>query len=123
MRAQHSHLLLCSRNATLGVAPGASSIRITRPVLARCTSEGYARTMRARPILAVRTLAVGLTAAARAYRSPAESMADAANRFLTSLSDSQRTVATFPLASEERLRWAFIPNEMWPRKGITIKVM
>jgi hypothetical protein len=50
-------------------------------------------------------------------------MADAANRFLASLSDSQRTVATFPLASDERLRWAFIPNEMWPRKGITIKAM
>lgn len=79
--------------------------------------------MRARPILSALALAVGLTAATQAYRSPADSMADAANRFLASLSDSQRTVASFPLASEERLRWAFIPNEMWPRKGITIKAM
>ena len=79
--------------------------------------------MRFRLLLPVLTLAVGLTAATRAYRSPAESMADAATRFLASLSDSQRAVATFPLASEERLRWAFIPNEMWPRKGVTIKAM
>jgi hypothetical protein len=79
--------------------------------------------MRAKRITTTLLLAIGLTAAMRTYRSPADSMADAATRFLASLSDSQRTVATFPLAADERLRWAFIPNEMWPRKGITIKAM
>ena len=53
----------------------------------------------------------------------AASMAGAADKWLKSLSADQRQRATFPFDSEERMKWHFIPNEMFPRQGITIKEM
>jgi Protein of unknown function (DUF3500) len=53
----------------------------------------------------------------------AASMAGAADKWLTSLSADQRQRATFPFDSEERMKWHFIPNEMFPRQGVTIKEM
>lgn len=50
-------------------------------------------------------------------------MATAATGFLESLSPEQRRQATFPVASDERLRWHFIPNEMFPRKGVALRAM
>jgi hypothetical protein len=55
-------------------------------------------------------------------RSAAPDMA-AANKWLTSLSPEQRAKASFAFDSDERLRWHFIPNEMFPRKGLTFKEM
>jgi hypothetical protein len=50
-------------------------------------------------------------------------MTGAAQRFLAGLTPEQRTQATFPFGSEERYRWNFIPDEMFPRNGIALKAM
>jgi hypothetical protein len=50
-------------------------------------------------------------------------MSQAATRFLAELTPEQRQAATFPMTSEERLRWHFIPNEMFPRKGVAFRTM
>jgi hypothetical protein len=64
--------------------------------------------------------ASALGAAVVSHRAVAE-MAAAANQFLASLSADQRGRATFSFESDERMRWHFIPNEMFPRKGISLK--
>ena len=61
--------------------------------------------------------------ATMASQRSAASMAGAADKWLKSLSADQRQHATFPFDSEERLKWHFIPNEMFPRQGVTIKEM
>src|SRR6187549_2030239 len=53
----------------------------------------------------------------------ATAMANAANGFLNSLTPDQRAKAAFAFNSDDRLRWHFIPNEMFPRKGLMIKDM
>ncbi len=50
-------------------------------------------------------------------------MSKAAQGFLAALTPEQRQLATFPMTSEERLRWHFIPNEMFPRKGVAFRTM
>jgi hypothetical protein len=50
-------------------------------------------------------------------------MAKAATQFLGSLTPEQKAKAAMPFDSEDRLRWHFIPNEMFPRKGLMIKDM
>ena len=50
-------------------------------------------------------------------------MATAATAFLGGLTPAQRAQVSFPFDGEERLRWHFIPNEMFPRKGLMIKGM
>jgi hypothetical protein len=58
-----------------------------------------------------------------ASQKSAATMAKAASLFLDSLSPQQKAKAVFPFESEERMRWHFIPNEMFPRKGLMIKDM
>jgi len=53
----------------------------------------------------------------------AANMQKAATLFLDSLTTDQKTKASFSFDSEERLRWHFIPNELFPRKGLMIKDM
>jgi hypothetical protein len=53
----------------------------------------------------------------------ATAMARAAGQFLDSLTPEQRTQAAFAFTSDDRLRWHFIPNEMFPRKGLMLKDM
>src|SRR5262245_44639450 len=53
----------------------------------------------------------------------AAAMSAAAGKWLASLSAEQRTKAVFPFDSDERFRWHYIPNEMFERKGLTIKEM
>jgi Protein of unknown function (DUF3500) len=53
----------------------------------------------------------------------AGAMAGAAGKWVASLSPEQRERALFPFDSEERLRWHYVPNETFPRKGLTIKEM
>jgi hypothetical protein len=53
----------------------------------------------------------------------AAAMSGAASKFLGALTPEQRQKAVFAFDSEERLRWHFIPNEMFPRKGVTFKEM
>jgi hypothetical protein len=73
-------------------------------------------------IAAVLVLA-GIGGITVASQRSATAMAGAANKWLTSLSPEQRQKATFAFDSEERLRWHFIPNEMFPRNGLTFKEM
>jgi hypothetical protein len=58
-----------------------------------------------------------------ASQKSAATMAKNATAFLDSLSADQKAKAVFPFDSEDRLRWHFIPNEMFPRKGLMIKDM
>ena len=53
----------------------------------------------------------------------ASNMAKVASSFLDGLSADQRAKAAFPFESEDRLRWHFIPNETFARKGLMIKDM
>jgi hypothetical protein len=53
----------------------------------------------------------------------ATAMAKAANGFLNALTPDQRAKAAFAFNSDDRLRWHFIPNEMFPRKGLMLKDM
>jgi hypothetical protein len=62
-------------------------------------------------------------AAIVASQKSAATMQKAATQFLDSLSADQKARVSFPFESEERLRWHFIPNEMFPRKGLMIKDM
>ena len=63
-------------------------------------------------------MAVGLTSVQA--HSPTGQMANAANRFLDSLSEEQREQATFPLDSDERANWHYFPKE---REGVSFKEM
>ena len=69
-------------------------------------------------ILAVSAL--GLKDAARP--SPAV-MEVAATKFLESLTPEQRQQAMFPFDGNERTHWHFIPTEIFPRNGLTLKQM
>ena len=62
-------------------------------------------------------------AAMVASQRSAAAMTTAANTFLSGLSADQRAKAAFPFEGDERLRWHFIPNETFPRKGLMIKEM
>ncbi len=53
----------------------------------------------------------------------ANQMATAAQAFVASLGAEQRAQAAFAYASDERQRWHFIPNEMFPRKGLALRGM
>jgi hypothetical protein len=53
----------------------------------------------------------------------ASSMTSAATAFLASLTPEQREQAQLPFASDDRLRWNFIPVAMFPRKGLPLKAM
>ena len=64
------------------------------------------------------TLITACTGAAIvASQKTATAMQLAASHFFDSLSPEQRLKAGFAFDSDERLRWHFIPNEMFPRQG------
>jgi hypothetical protein len=50
-------------------------------------------------------------------------MASAATSFLNALTPEQKQQAMFPMESEERVRFNFIPTETFPRKGLLLKDM
>lgn len=58
-----------------------------------------------------------------ASQKSAANMAKAASTLLDSLTPDQKARVSFPFESDERLRWHFIPNETFPRKGLMIKDM
>ena len=78
-----------------------------------------------RVALIVFVLAVFGAVVVSAQRTPtaAAAMTTAASRFLDSLDAEQRKLATYPLESEEYLRWNFIPTEAFPRNGLRLKDM
>ncbi len=59
---------------------------------------------------------------AAAERSSA-TMNVAATKWLASLTPEQRQKGTFPFDGAERSHWGFVPTEMFPRNGLTIKEM
>jgi hypothetical protein len=66
---------------------------------------------------------LALAATYAADRSPA-SMADAANKFLSTLTPEQKQTASFAFDNvKERERFGFVPTEMHPRVGLTIEKM
>jgi hypothetical protein len=66
---------------------------------------------------------VTLAATYAADRSPA-TMADAATKFLATLSPEQKQAALMAFDNvADRERFGFVPTEMFPRKGLTIEAM
>jgi len=74
-------------------------------------------------ILAAASLAVLAVGSTIAADRSSSAMASAATKFLDSLTPEQRQEATFAFNTDERLRWHFIPTEMYPRKGLLVKQM
>lgn len=68
-------------------------------------------------------LAAGIGPSMYASQRTASAMSSAAGKWLASLSADQQQRATFPFESDERMRWHFVPNEQFPRKGVQIKEM
>ena len=69
---------------------------------------------------------VGVTVAAQRAVSAAKSaaaMTTAAQQWLDGLTPEQRQQAVLAIDNEDRLRWNFIPTNMFPRKGVAIKEM
>jgi hypothetical protein len=80
------------------------------------------RHLSSRWLLAIALVAAWLGAVRAAGRSPAV-MATAADTFLKSLTPEQRQQASFPVEGDEWTHWHFIPTDIFPRKGLTIKSM
>ena len=76
-----------------------------------------------RALVALAILAVAHVSLLVATERSAATMTAAASAFVESLSSEQRHHAMFPYADAERLRWHFIPNEMFPRKGVSFRTM
>ena len=73
--------------------------------------------------LAAALVLLGIGGLTVASQRSATAMAGAANKWLTSLTPEQRQQAVFAFDSDERLKWHFIPNESFPRNGLTFKEM
>ena len=80
------------------------------------------RLMRSRWIAAAILALSALGLKDAAGPSPA-AMAVAATKFLESLTPEQRQQAMFPFDGNERTHWHFIPTELFPRNGLTLKQM
>ncbi len=80
------------------------------------------RTIRSPRFLVWFACVLALAGTYAADRSPAN-MADAATKFLATLSPEQKKTATFAFDSAEREHWGFVPSEMFPRNGLTIGAM
>jgi hypothetical protein len=81
------------------------------------------RDLRSRRLFIVLLLGAAWFVSARAADAPGTAMARAGSAFVAALSTEQRGAALFPLEDKERLAWHFIPTEMFPRHGLTIKEM
>lgn len=72
-------------------------------------------------VLAVGTMAALMFAQGKKQEAPtASKMADAAVNFLGTLTEEQKSQATFSFDDKERLNWHFIPRE---RKGLPLKAI
>jgi hypothetical protein len=81
------------------------------------------RTVLLRALVALGILALAHSAMVVATERSAAAMTAAAADFVGSLSTEQRHAGLFDYADAERLRWHFIPNEMFPRKGVSFRTM
>src|SRR3954463_13915670 len=76
-----------------------------------------------RLLAATLLLCAGIAVSTYASQRSASAMASAADKWLASLSADQKQRATFPFDYDERMKWHFVPNEQFPRKGVQIKEM
>ena len=78
-----------------------------------------------RAVLGLAVFVAGLAAvvAASQRAASAAAMTMAAGRFLEGLTPELRQQASFPMESDERLRWNFIPMNTFPRNGVPLKSM
>jgi len=81
----------------------------------------FARSPRALVAAALFVALIG--GATFASQKSASAMASAASKWLDSLTPEQRQQAALAFEGEERTHWNFIPNEMFPRKGLQMKAM
>lgn len=77
----------------------------------------------ARVVLALVLLGALAAGAMVAAQRASSAMATAAAQFLDSLTPEQRKQVAYAVDSDERLRWNFIPDEMFPRNGLPLKEM
>jgi hypothetical protein len=77
----------------------------------------------ARLLLAIGVVVAVPIGALVASARTASNMASAANKFLESLTPEERQQAALPLEGGDATHWHFIPNEMFPRKGLQMKAM
>jgi hypothetical protein len=73
--------------------------------------------------VAVAVLLAGIGSSMYASQRTSAAMSRAAAAWLATLSADQQQRATFPFDAEERMRWHYVPNEQFPRKGVQIKEM
>jgi Protein of unknown function (DUF3500) len=66
---------------------------------------------------------VYVTSVTIASEKTASAMATAAKAWLASLSPEQREQAVLPFDAPDRTAWHYVPNEMFPRKGVTLGTM
>jgi hypothetical protein len=83
----------------------------------------HSRVALAATLLAVWWAGVELGSQRATSSRAAAAMTTAATKWLEGLTPEQRTQATFAIGHEELTRWNFIPNNMFPRKGVPIKEM
>jgi Protein of unknown function (DUF3500) len=76
-----------------------------------------------RAVVAATLVTSAIGVAMMASQRSAGLMAKAAGQFLDSLTPEQRGRAAFDFGSDDRLRWHFIPNESFPRRGLMLKDM
>lgn len=81
------------------------------------------RLMRSPRLMVSLLLTAALVAGVVASERSARAMADAATRFVASLTPDERAQATFGFDSEERTHWHFIPTEVFARHGLLVKQM
>jgi hypothetical protein len=73
--------------------------------------------------MAAAILTVPALGAGRATGPSPATMTAAATKFLESLTPDQRQQATFAFNGDERTHWNFVPTELFPRNGLTVKQM
>jgi len=81
------------------------------------------RVFSARVCLVVGIVLACLASAVVSAQRASESMVSAGQQFVESLTAEQRQQATFPFDSDERYKWNFIPDEMFPRNGLPLEAM
>ena len=66
---------------------------------------------------------VYVTGVTLASEKTASTMATAAQKWLASLTPEQREQAALAFEAPDRTSWHYVPNEMFPRKGVTLGTM
>src|SRR5438067_1483937 len=82
-----------------------------------------ARSTLARVGLAAALAIVYVTSVAIGSEKSASAMATAAKAWLASVTAEQREQAAMPFDAADRTAWHYVPNEMFPRKGVTLGTM